>query len=175
MWRTDSTIYPVSAAGRGAGASTSWQHDLPPSYTEVMGELPRAPMQSAARQVLEQVANTGTLWTRASARALSQEASASGPLPKVVVKELDAHLKQRLRTQRKLENARGSLDQLDAWQRSAGTPDMAAVRGALFDDEELGVYALFAAERAVHHYEAKQRDLLGAHLQRMAQLARRTG
>ncbi|MGH8039599.1 MAG: hypothetical protein ACREPD_17840 [Stenotrophomonas sp.] len=175
MWRTDSTIYPVSAAGRGAGASTPWQHDLPPSYTEVMGELPRAPMLNAPRQVLEQVANTGTLWTRASARALSQEASANGPLPKVVVKELDAHLKQRLRTQRKLENARGSLDQLDARQRTVGTPALAAVRGGLFDDEELGVYALFAAQRAVDHYEAKQRQLQIAHVQRMAQLGRRTG
>ncbi|WP_421567708.1 hypothetical protein [Stenotrophomonas sp. PD6] len=93
----------------------------------------------------------------------------------MVLKELDGHLKQRLRTQRKLDAARGSLDQLDALQRSAGTLDLAAVRGGLFDDEELGVYALFAAERAVHHYEAKQRDLLGAHVQRMAQLARRTG
>jgi hypothetical protein len=175
MLRTDPRISPVSAVSPGPSRSLPWQPDLPPSYDQAMGVAPPVPLRSVPPSVLEQVANTRPLWTRASARALSHDTSPGGPLPKVVVKELDGHLKQRLRTQRKLDNALGSLAQLEAWQRTADAPETPTLRGGLFDDEEFDVYAMFAAERAVRHYEAKQRDLLSAHIQRMAQLGRRTG
>jgi hypothetical protein len=176
MWRTDSTMSPAAAARPGPSLYTGWQADRPPTYAEAMGEMPPAlPLRSASRAILEQVANTGPLWTRASARALSVSPPTRGSLPKVVVRELEGHLQQRLRTQRKLDSARGSLEQVEAIHHSVDTLQMTAVRGGLFDDDELGTYALFAAQRAVHHYEAKRDVLLSAHDQRMAELRRRTG
>lgn len=174
MLRTDPTISPLSAVSPGPSRFLPWQPDLPPSYAQAVGVASPMPLRSAPPVVLEQVGNTNALWTRASARALSEDAGVSGPLPKVVVKELNGHLQQRLRTERKLGTALDSLAQVEARHLYGNAPERVAVRGGLFDDEELGVYALFAAQRVVHHYETKQRDLLSAHAERMAQLARRT-
>lgn len=171
------TLTPAGASAMFSRPTTPshWQRDLPPTYEEATGE-PRVPgpaVRGTSSGTLEGISNTTRLWSRDSERALSRPLPASGELPKVVTKELKALFDQRQRTQLKLDKARNSLERIEWGLGSSDPLQVIAARGALFDDDES--YALHAAQGKVHYYEAKQEQLLIAHVQRMTQLGRRTG